>query len=231
MLTLAEVCELQPGDEQNATWINPGTTAYVKSIVPRNSRQGKKMWPCMLHDPDTGAEAEMTLFSTPKFSIGDHIEVSGQGLRRTEYNGKAQISVGKNTSIHILTEARKPPFGSYAPPAEKPTEPTAFPAREPVDAQPMRTIFGATVGAAINQSMEVFRYIYTPAKLEAALKTPEFWADLHTMASDFCRVALILENGKVAPKIKARVVTPQSVDQPKPKLALQKPAEEEDVPF
>lgn len=133
MLTVAEVYEMSPGDAENATWINPGMIATV--IKMTRIETGKLRWPCQLVDPDgTSASLEMTIFAAPKFREGDVIEISGKGFRRTEYNGKAQVAVGKETEIHIIGKApaaghapAHPPAGGHGPaPAERPGDVSEF---------------------------------------------------------------------------------------------------------
>lgn len=208
MLTLAEVCEMQPGDKDNPAWINPGFCATVATITKKPTKTGS-MWVCELTDPDSGAQAKMAVFTAPKFSAGALIEVSGQGMRRDEFRGKCQVKVSQKTEIHTINAAlaRETGVASKNPlPQRQAPAPSAEPEPQenaaPASARP---IYGATVGAGINQAMEVFRYIYPPATLAEMIKTPHFWAALHELASDFCRVAIILEAGKVAPAIKARV--------------------------
>lgn len=104
MLSVAEVLELMPGDEENATWINPGFRAVVSSIKSTKSKAGNPMHICTLRDTAIDAEISMTEFKPSiAFSQGDTIEVSGQGLRRTIYNGMDQVSTGKGTTVHVIT--------------------------------------------------------------------------------------------------------------------------------
>lgn len=102
LLSVAQVCELQPGDEQNATWINPGFTGVVRKVDQRPTKKGGKIWPCVIADTTGSATIEVTLFTAPKFAVGDQIDICGQGLRRTEYNGNPQAALGKNTEIHVV---------------------------------------------------------------------------------------------------------------------------------
>jgi hypothetical protein len=106
MLSVAQVLEMVPGDEQNATWINPGFRAVVADIKSTESRNGKPMHICTLRDTTGSAEISLTVWQ-PRvgFDKGDTIEVEGQGLRRTQYNGMAQATMGKATKIHVIGRA------------------------------------------------------------------------------------------------------------------------------
>lgn len=117
MLSVAEVCEMQPGDDQNATWINPGFIAVVAKINHTTAKKtGKPMHICTLQDTTGNATISMTVFRpTIGFDEGDTIEVSGQGLRLTEYNGLLQATLGLKSEVHTLTAAAHPPARSAAP--------------------------------------------------------------------------------------------------------------------
>lgn len=240
MLTVGQVLEIPAGDRDNASWINPGLIAAVAQI--ELIERGKKRWKCTLEDPDTGAAIEMTLFSAPKFRQGDSLEIAGQGLRRTEFNGTAQVSIGQKTTITVIGGAGDAP--PRAAPAARPA--TAAPSRS-YDAPRERLgasrdeaaiptpVFGATVGMAINQTFELMRHLYTPAEIGAMLKAPSGWQAVHELASDIIRVSRLLELGKLAPAIKDRIggIAKARDDA---SLAPEPPARaahgyEEDVPF
>jgi hypothetical protein len=205
MLTLAEVCEMQPGDQDNPAWINPGFTATVDRIKERATKRGGTMWVCTLADPDSGATAEMAVFTAPRFHEGDLIEVSGNGMKREEFNGHAKIGTGKGTVIHVLSAAQ----GARQPSRAQPQpQRAAAPAEEPHTSQAMtggRTIFGGTVGGSMRLAMDTMRFIYGPDELRDMIKTPAFWGALYELTSDFIRVQLPLEAGHVRPAIKDRV--------------------------
>lgn len=112
MLSVSQVCDLQPGDEQNASWINPGFSGVVQAITSKKTKAGKNFWPCVIADVNEDrCTIEMSLFTAPKFREGDLIEVFGKGLRRTEYNGNAQATLGRETQIEVTggrQERREP---------------------------------------------------------------------------------------------------------------------------
>ena len=106
MLSVAQVFEMQAGDDQEAAWINPGFEAVVANIKSTQTKAGKPMHICTLRDTVGSAEISMTVWSkAPGFTEGDRIEVYGKGLRRTEYNGLDQVTLGKETEVHVLGKA------------------------------------------------------------------------------------------------------------------------------
>lgn len=218
MLSVAEVFELVPGDEQNATWINPGFIAEVLAIETRKSKAGKSFWTIGLGDTTGDAQIGMSVFAAPKFRQGDTIEVSGQGLRRTEYNGNAQVTMGKNTEVHVVNTTSAEPTAQLAPASDRQTRGTVDTEKFKRDARaavqshqeqapdnyqpPTRTpVYGATVGMAVNQAMETIRYAYTPNEMRAMLTPmgrPDFMAIVWEFASDLIRCANSLEKGNIA---------------------------------
>ncbi len=215
MLSVAEVCELPAGDADNATWINPGFTATVLTITKKETKAGKSFWPCILQDTTGSAKIEVSFFTAPRFDEGDVITISGQGLRRTEYQGKPQAAIGQKTEVHVTEKGTGRKSAPLAERREQPQDraPAASGAAQPVN--------GQTVGMAMKEALALLTSDGT-----LALDTPEFWAAVHRTASDIIRVSQLLEKGKLAPSVKDRTSPP-------PKAAA-KPAPEidpEDVPY
>lgn len=194
LLSVSEVYEMHPGGDDNPAWINPGMRAVVRSIAEKKSKAGKPFFPCVLADETGSATVECSLFTRPKFSEGDVIELSGKGLRRGEYNGKAQVSVGRETEVHLVGKSVH-----HAEQAQAAA--TGAPA---VNGQ-LQPVAGQAVGCALNQAMEMHRGIYSPEELREMLKRPGFfWDSVYEMASDQLRIARLLERGKLKPSIKER---------------------------
>jgi hypothetical protein len=222
MLSVAQVCDLQPGDENNATWINPGFTGVVRSITAKKTKAGKNFWPCTIADVTGPETIEVSFFTAPKFSEGDVIDIHGKGLRRTEYNGSAQAAIGRETEITVVGRSAHEPEQKERAAAGQPA----------VNGQPQH-IQGQTVGMAIKEALAIL------AKgNDAKLHTPEFWAQVHQLASDIIRVSQLLEKGKLAPSARDRMNPPQqpppdrsAPPAPKAKPAASTQPEEEDVPF
>lgn len=140
MLSVAEVLELMPGDEKDATWINPGFRAIVSKIVKAKGKKSpfRPMVICTLVGTNDVGELGMTVFqASVPFNEGDEIEVSGQGLRRTQYNGIEQASPGKGTTFHVITKGDRghvePPAGSRPVDNERHPDPAAGSAARPGD--------------------------------------------------------------------------------------------------
>jgi hypothetical protein len=233
MLSVEEVLELVPGDEQNATWVNPGFVAVVRNIKATKTKKGGTMNICTLGSQTGSAEISMTVFSAVKFKEGDLIEISGQGLRRTEYNQLQQVSLGKATEIHVL--------GASAHHQEQ-QERRAH--SEPAINGERQRIEGQTVGMAMKEALLIVGRgdcgAFKPT--EAA-----FWQHVHTQASQIIRLSKYIEAGNLAPKVGAPATSAPADRSParsEPAKATSKPTpgpdgsafpkntgDDEDVPF
>lgn len=201
MLSVAEVCEMQAGDKENTVWINPGFVGVVRSINPRVG--AKKTWPCMIADTVGSSTIEICLFQAPKFNEGDLIEISGKGLRRTEYNGKPQAAIGKDTEIHVLGR-------SVHHEEQKERAATSQPS---VNGQ-LQPVPGQSVGMAIKEALTAL----VPGN-QARLNSTSFWFEVHQFASDVIRISRQLEAGKLAPSVKDRNAAKPSETMPPPRTA------------
>lgn len=194
MLSVAEVFEMTPGDDVNATWINPGFTAVVRDIKRTKTKKGGAMNICTLADTVGSATISMSVFAAIKFNEGDVIEVSGQGLRRTEYNGLQQVSLSQKTEIHILGKSVH---------HEEQKERVAN--SEPAINGQLNPVPGQTVGMAMKEAIALCRSNRQEWPLDA-----QFWSEVHTAASDIIRVSRLLESGKLAPSPKERATGKQA---------------------
>lgn len=163
MLTVSQVLELIPGEDGGEpTWINPGFQAVVNDIKStRTKTKGTPMHICTLGDTtNPGIEISMTVFTqAPGFSIGDTIQVFGNGLRRTEYNGMDQVSVGRETEIHLLKRGKQGAAAAPAPTTQRPATATPATRPAPAGAEPRAyTPKGETVGMAINNAVAVIEH-------------------------------------------------------------------------
>lgn len=186
-LSVAEVFELQPGDENNPTWINPGMIAVVRSVERVMGKNGKPRWPVVFADQTGSATVEAAFFSAPKFSEGDLVQLEG-GLRRTEYNGKAQVSIGKNATINIVGK-------SVHHEEQKERAQTGQPA---VNGQP-QIVNGQTVGMAAKEAIALTVMAWGGIDGIAKLKDPLFWADVKTNMSNIIRICRSVEKGHLSP--------------------------------
>lgn len=238
-ISVAEACEMQPGDEQTPSWINAGVTGTVASITPRETKKGGKMWVCVLRDNTIDATIEFSMFTAPKFTPGDLIDVTGKGLRRTDYNGKPQLSLGKSVEVHKLgrgvdllgkggsTQTAKQTSGQVS--AEDATEPAN---------EPLHPIAGQTVVMAMKEAIA----LVDPNHFTGTIGSPDYWRAVHAAASDVIRVSRMLERGQLAPSARTRAKANAESDKPAPPpTAPRKPTppaahhitetQEEDVPF
>ena len=223
MLSVAEVCEMQPGDEHNATWINPGFIARVGEIQSTNVKKtGKPMHICTLHDTVGSASISMTVFTNkPGFDTGDTIEVSGKGLRRSEFRGLDQVSVGRETEIHVVSAGAAPaPRAAASAGAAQPRDRSAAPAEA---ARPGDS-------SEFHRTMKKMSLMYCHAMDYAAAidkRTP-----FHTPEQmQACTSTLFIEGARrnlidIAPERGAAAAKPAPAPAPKPAEGA-----DEDVPF
>jgi len=204
MLSVEEVLELVPGDQDNATWVNPGMTAVVRSIKRTNTKKGGVMNICTLGSQTGSAEISMSVFAAVKFNEGDLIEISGQGLRRTEYNGLQQVSLGKNTEIHVLGKSVH---------HEEQVERKATMAPS-VNGTP-QPVYGATVGLALKEGLALAGMAGGGITREL-LNDKLFWADVKLYASNIIRIGRALEAGKLSPNPWAPPAPPSEEPAPAP---------------
>lgn len=223
MLSVAEVCELQPGDDQNATWINPGFTGVVRTITKKTKKAGGFFWPCVIADTTGSATIEVSFFQAPKFSEGDVIELSGSGLRRTEYNGKAQAAIGKQTEIHVV--------GASVHHAEQVERQEML---QPALNGTKQHIQGQTVGMAMKEAIALTAAAdANPDKVDS----PEFWKRVHKTASAIIRLSNALEHGNLTPALtgpsaSGRADPPKAErPQPGPDRSVDTSGADQDVPF
>jgi hypothetical protein len=189
MLSVAEVFELPAGKPDEPTWINPGCSGVVRSMTERKTKTGKQLWNCVLADQTGSATVEVSFFSQPSFKEGDLIELSGQGLRRTEYNGKAQVRLSAKTEIHRL--------GASVHHAEQVQ--AAAECKPSVSGEPQH-VFGATAGMAVKAALE---HVTAQAETPKA-SDPKYWEQVWEYASDVVRIARMIESGKLAKPVKER---------------------------
>lgn len=199
-LSVAEVCELVPGGENNPCWINGGFTGVVKEIKRTTVKKtGRPMNICTIGDTTGSAVISMTVFNAVPFNEGDVIEVSGQGLRRTEYNGLAQVSLSQKSEIHLLGKS-----------VHHPEQVERKANSEPAIDGTLHPVPGQSVGMALNNALTLLSTGATPTEIERDVNLPEFWEKVYTVASDIIRVSRLLESGKLAEPVKNR----QSQDVP-----------------
>jgi hypothetical protein len=233
MLTVSEVLELVPGDDQNATWINPGFIGYVKNVTITNAKKsGKPMHICTLCDPDGSYVLGMTVFTpTIPFAEGDTIEVSGKGLRRTEFNGNAQATPGRETEIRVVQAP------NHAAPARKSSAPASRddsrggnpePAAEPAhDTEDRAVAFHQRMTANATLYLQCLTYA---RKINISLKAgghPLLEGDHFQACVSTLFIAGDRQGLAVMPPPPAKKAEPA----PAPKPAPRSPVENEDLPF
>lgn len=202
-LSITEVLEMAPDN-----WINEGLIAIVRKIEPGTTQAKKKYWRCTLGDQDQRPHViSLSLFFAPKFGEGDLITITGQGIKRKEYNGKPEVGMGQKAVINVIARpgntVRQPPPRQEQAPGPEQTQQSAAP--EPAaDAAKVAPYFhGQTIGMATKEAIGLVvrsGAIVAPADLDS----PEFWGKVYNAASDILRVCHHLEKGRLAPGARER---------------------------
>lgn len=183
-LNVAEVSLLP--DE---SWVS-ALEAVVLKVEQKPTKKGGTWWPVTLGDKagDYTKCCSVGLFAAPSFSEGDKVRLSGQGIMKKSYNGKAQINMGKSARIevmHVGSERIQAAMNRPAPPAEGVNHGPSI-------------IHGATVGNAVKEVFRALTHGIADADIREDLRSPEFWEQLKAGASQFIRVSQELEAGKLA---------------------------------
>jgi hypothetical protein len=194
LLSIAEVYEMTPGDKDSPVWVDE-FTGVVNSIEQKQGKEsGKKFWTCVIGDLTSPAEIQMSVFTAPKFSEGDVIEVTGQGMRRTEYNSTAQVTISKNTQVLKVAQS-----AHHQEQQQRKAE------SAPAVNGKLFTVRGETVGMAMNNALDILtKHFDTRDQMIERICHPNFWASVHDLASDIIREARALEAGKLAPSVRDR---------------------------
>src|SRR5262249_14895998 len=98
-LSVAEVLEIVPAED---SWVNDGVSAVVRSIKASGPNAKRKFWEIILADTVGSATIRMAIYKAPHFNEGDVIDITGSGIKRKEYQGTAEISIGQKTEIHVV---------------------------------------------------------------------------------------------------------------------------------
>ncbi len=187
--SISDVIRIPPGTKENPSWIEGPVVGLCRKVDLRTYGEGKKMWPCIIADESTGETVEATFFTAPKFQEGDRVEFGGKGLRRGEYNGKAKLEIGKDTTISVSAGAPKVEAAVHGSQAQHANE---------------GLVSGQTVGMAMKLAVETMTRDLKHDEITRLVGTPGFWKGVHETASDVIRVARLLESGSLADPVKVR---------------------------
>lgn len=185
-LSLSEVVAL-PVD----SWVplNSTVLAHVNKVEPVNKKAGGQFWKASLSDDGGEILATMSLFNAPKFSSGDVIRLGGKGIKRGDYNGKAQLSTGKETTIEVSSGKAKIAAAVHGAQAEHANQ---------------SMIAGATVGLSIKSALELHSQGMGHEQMKSALASSAWWEGIYHTASDIVRISRLLEAGKLADPVRSR---------------------------
>jgi hypothetical protein len=209
---------LQLADE---SWVDGGFEAFVSEVreVAKKDKSGS-FFVAKLNDGPGTADISLSLFSAPKFAQGDKIRIAGKGIKRSSYNGKPQVGLGKTTGVTVVASGGNTP--APAAPAGGATPSSGGQA-------PQAMIPGPTVGMAVNNALTLLTQGMGHADVVKATREAVFWTTAYETASQIIRLSKSLEGGKLAPSVWDKVAqTP--APQPPP---AHNPAKEldEDPPF
>lgn len=179
------------------SWIDDGVMGVVRSITPPRPNAQKKYWKCVLADTVGSAKINLTVFTAPRFSEGDQIEIVGKGIKRKEYNGEAEIGLGKTSEIHVIGHSVH----------HEEQQARAAEGQPALNGQ-LQPIHGQTVGMALKLALDLLTRDVEAAGLHATLNNQDFWKLVHVVSSDIIRVSAMIEHGKLAPSIKDRLNPP-----------------------
>jgi hypothetical protein len=199
---VAEILEMEPSRGRDKSWVGGPFTAIVKNAKERRPRSGgRAFYTCELEDPDNSnnyleatADVDFTRME------GSLVEVSGQGISREEYNGKAQVKMGRNAMVQVVSGGGG---GSNRSSESRNTHP---PAREQSTSAPAsggeERPYGPAVGGAVETAAVAIMAMDKPPQPG----TPEFAKLLWEVASDVFRVNHLLQSSfkKLADKASDR---------------------------
>lgn len=186
VFTLAEVAQL-PDD----SWVNGAVTARVLKVETIAKKPPKVGSFYKAHLSDGGAEplASLSLFVAPKFTDGDDIRLTGSGIKKGSYNGKVQISIGKDTAIEVRAGTQRVANAAHGAQAEQANG---------------CLISGPAAGMALKTALDIHTKDMPRADVILKLSAPGFWNDVYVTACDVIRVQQMLEKGKLAATVRER---------------------------
>lgn len=188
--TVAEVALL--ADE---SWINGSLEAFVLKLDDVPKRAGGSFTKATLGDKpgDYTNCVTMSLFAAPRFAVGDRIRLGGGGIKKTSYQGKPQIGMGKSSTTEVVrVGGERIQAAMDRSPAPNGSAPASSPGPS--------VIHGATVGNAVKETFRALTHGLSPQELAEDLQAPEFWERLKMHASSFIRVSQELESGNLSEK-------------------------------
>jgi hypothetical protein len=202
------------------SWVNGGFEAVVNEVREVKKKDGSgSFFAVKLSDQGGDPTVEMMAFNAPKYATGDRIRVAGQGIKKSSYNGKAQVKVGQKVGVTVVSSGGNSPAAASAPTSG---------GHAPAAPQAATSIPGVTVGMAVNNALSMLTQGMGHAEIVKATQNAQFWTVAYETASQVIRLSKSLENGKLAPS-----VWDKAAQTPAPQPPPSNPERElnEDVPF
>lgn len=225
-MTLAEVMEMTPGDNENPCWLNGTITCGITGISHEKTKNNMPYTRFELFDPDNSSmRMRCTLFGAWPRTITDGciVQVGGSGNRLTEYNGNPQITFGKNGALNKLgdwTPAKTAPKPTGAFQASGTTQRSPQPAQTHSGVPTLVQIApqdGQAVGASLKMAHDtIIAEVNAGQREKTFFETPDYQSTLLNRASDILRLGNLMKSGKIAPPFKDRVFEAAAAPEPEP---------------
>lgn len=206
--TVAELATLA-----DDSWLNGSLEAHVLKVETVPKKAGGNFWKLLLSDGGAEPLASMSMFAAPKAQAGDDIRLSGSGIKKTSYQGKAQVGTGKETKVDI-----------------RPGRPAVMAAAQGAIAEKQNgeLVNGQSAGMAIKLALDLLTHNMPMQERVEQFTAPGFWRRIHVLASDIVRVARLLEKGSLADPVSTRGGAPrQQAPQSRPPVQPQHNPEQE----
>lgn len=215
-LTCAQVVALPP-----ESWVNNGFQGVVLKIEPINKKAGGVFYKVTVGDApgDYTSSVSLSEFTAPRYAVGDIIRITGKGIKRGDYQGKPQMSRGKESTVEVMPSAAKIQANVQAAITETRGQAAASHAEGMIP--------GVTVGMAMKEALALHSIDMGRDQLKLALTAPGWWSEVYATASDIIRVARLLETGKLCDPVRQRAASkPTPQHDPESELDAQ-----EEAPF
>jgi len=201
------------------TWVDGGFEAVVNEVKELKKRDGSGVfYSVKLSELGGEPTVDMMSFTAPKYTKGDRIRVSGQGIKKGSYNGHAQVKCGMKVGVTVVSSVGNAP--AAAPVANS---------GHSAHVQAPTNIQGQTVGMAVNNTLSLLTQGMAHEAIVKATQTPQFWTVAYETASQIIRLSKSLEGGKLAPNVWDKAAAPAPTPAPAHSPQLDQP--DEDPPF
>jgi len=182
-ITVAEAAALP--DE---SWLNDGIAAHVLEVNTVPKKAGGNFWSVALSDGGPSPLASISCFTAPKYVAGDNIRITGTGIMKKTYQGKAQITYGSKATVEVIRGAAG---------IQKAVEAHQEQSRgQQAQTSNVKLVSGQTVGMAMKEALSLCVHGQSADTVAKLRTSPQFWEDVKTTARDIIRISQSLEKGE-----------------------------------